>query len=459
VTRRFVRLRRTARVWRLTLRNGCRFVTHRVRRVFTHRDRRDALDAGFAIRTSADVARELGNMKGALMKVGQLLSFVVEALPPEAQQALGSLQSDAPPMAPEAAAGVVRAELGGDPEHIFLDWERTPIAAASVGQVHRAVTRDGRRVAVKVQYPGVGDAIAADLNNAEGLYRLVGSFTLKALDTKAFVDELRARMGDELDYSLEAASQEELGTAFAGHPNVRIPAVDRATSTSRVLTTEWVDGIGFDDLMARATPEAKARAGETIWRFAQYAIHRLGVFNGDPHPGNYRFTIDGGVTFLDFGLVKRWAPGEWQRLLPSLDAMIVRRDPDALVAAMEAVGFLRPGHGLSSDAVYSYVSAPYLPYLTDRFRFTREFVRDSLGTIIDLKGPHAPVIEQLDMPASFVILDRVVWGVNAILGKLEVELPWRSMLLEYFADGPPATEQGRAEAAWRSGHDGGVARR
>jgi predicted unusual protein kinase regulating ubiquinone biosynthesis (AarF/ABC1/UbiB family) len=446
-------------VWRLTTRNGCRFAAHRVRRVVTRRDRRAALDTDFAIRTSADVARELGNMKGALMKLGQLLSFVVEALPPEAQQALSSLQSDAPPMAPEAAAAVVRAELGSPPERIFLDWERVPVAAASVGQVHRAVTRDGRRVAVKVQYPGVGDAIAADLNNAEGLYRLVGSFTLKALDTKAFVDELRARMGDELDYSLEAMHQQELGMGFAGHPSVHIPAVDRATSTRRVLTTEWVDGIGFDEFMTRASPEAKARAGETIWRFAQYAIHRLGVFNGDPHPGNYRFTVDGGVTFLDFGLVKRWQPGEWEQLLPSLDAMIVHRDPDALVAAMVAVGFLRPGHGLPSDAVYSYVSAPYLPYLTDRFRFTREFVRDSLGTIIDLKGPHAPVIEQLDMPASFVILDRVVWGVNAILGKLDVELPWRAMLLEYFADGPPATEQGRAEAAWRSGHDGGAAGR
>jgi predicted unusual protein kinase regulating ubiquinone biosynthesis (AarF/ABC1/UbiB family) len=441
-------------VWRLTVRNACRFGTHRLRRAFTHRDRRDALDSGFAIRTSADVARELGNMKGALMKVGQLLSFVVEALPPEAQQALSSLQSDAPPMAPEAAAAVVCEELGAAPERVFLDWDPVPVAAASVGQVHRAVTRDGRRVAVKVQYPGVGDAIAADLNNAEGLYRLVGAFTLKSLDTKAFVDELRARMGDELDYSLEARNQLDLSTAFSGHPHVHIPAVDPATSTRRVLTSEWVDGIGFPEFMARATPEAKAAAGETIWRFAQCAIHRLGVFNGDPHPGNYRFTIDGGVTFLDFGLVKRWAPGEWERLLPSLDAMIVRRDPDALVAAMEAVGFLRAGHGLSSDAVYSYVSAPYLPYLTERFRFTREFVRDSLGTIIDLKGPHAPVIAQLDMPASFVILDRVVWGVNAILGKLEVELPWRAMLLEYFADGPPATEQGRAEAAWRSGHGG-----
>ena len=451
MTARTIRIRRAVRVWRLTIRNGVRFVSHRARRMVTRGDRRDALDTRFAIRTSQDVARELGNMKGAMMKLGQLMSFVLEALPTEAQQALSTLQSDAPPMAPAAAAAVVCQELGAPPEKVFLDWQPVPIAAASVGQVHRAVTRDGRDVAVKVQYPGVGDAIRSDLDNAEGLYRMIGAFTLKGLDTKAFVDELRTRMVDELDYRLEAAHQREFREAFAGHPFVHIPEVDTTTSSQRVLTTEWVEGIGFAEFLATATPHAKRIAGESIWRFAQYAIHRMGTFNGDPHPGNYRFLPDGTVTFLDFGLVKRWSPGEWQLLLPSLDAMIVHRDPVALVAAMEAVGFLREGHGLAPDDVYRYVSSPYRPYLIDEFRFTRDFVRDAMATIIDLRGPHAPVIEQLNMPPSFVILDRVVWGVNAILGKLEVEAPWRHMLLEYLADAPAATPLGEAERKWRSG--------
>ena len=449
---RAIRLRRTVRVWWLTARNGLRFVVHRLRRLVTPgHERRQALDERFAIRTSEDVARELGNMKGALMKFGQLLSFIVEALPDEAQKALSSLQSDAPPMAPEAAEAVVTAELGAPPQKVFLDWQRAPVAAASVGQVHRAVTRDGRDVAVKVQYPGVGDAIEADLSNAEALYRLVGAFALKGLDTRSLVDELRARMTDELDYRIEAANQREFAEAFAGCPYASVPAVDTATSTHRVLTTEWVDGIGFDELLATATPEAKRRAGESIWRFTQHAVHRLGAFNGDPHPGNYRFTRDGSVTFLDFGLVKRWTKGEWQELLPSVEAIVVQRDPERLVVAMEAVGFLRPGHGLDPQAVYDYVSTPYTPYLSDRFRFTRDFVKDTLGTIIDVNGPHAEVIERLSMPASFVILDRVVWGASAILGKLEVEAPWRAMLLEYVEDGPPATEMGEAELAWRTG--------
>ncbi len=445
---RLLRVRRTLRVWRLMARNGARFVWHRIRRPFVRGSRRDELDNRLAIRTSRDVARELGNMKGALMKFGQLLGFIMEALPPEAQQALATLQADAPPMAPEAAEGVVRAELGAPPQKVFLDWQVAPIAAASIGQVHRAVTRDGRDVAVKVQYPGVGDAIETDLNNTEGMYRLVGAFALKGLDTKGLVDELRARMRDELDYRLEAANQREFATHFAGHPFVIIPAVDTKTSTMRVLTTEWAEGIGFAEFLATATRSAKERAGESIWRFAQHAIFKMGAFNGDPHPGNYRFSIDGRVTFLDFGLVKRWTPGEWERLLPSMEAIIVQRDPERLLAAMESVGFLKAGHGLAADLVYEYVSTPYKAYLTERFAFDRHFVKNTMATIIDVKGPYSEVIERLNLPVSFVILDRVVWGVNAILGKLEVEAPWRAMLLEYLHDGPPATPMGEAERAW-----------
>jgi predicted unusual protein kinase regulating ubiquinone biosynthesis (AarF/ABC1/UbiB family) len=453
-----VRLRRTLRVWRLTARNGGRYAIHRVKRLLVRDDeRREELDDTFAIRTSEDVARELGQMKGALMKFGQLLSFIVEALPEDAQRALAALQADAPPMSPKAAADVVRAELGAAPEKVFLDWNPAPVAAASVGQVHRAVTHDGRRVAVKVQYPGVGEAIEGDLDNAEGLYRLVGAFALKGLDAAALVDELRARMREELDYTIEAANQTEMAGYFTDHPFVRIPAVDPATSTRRVLTSEWVDGLGFDRFLGDADHAARQRAGETIWRFAQNAVHHLGAFNGDPHPGNYLFDRQGGVTFLDFGLVKRWTPGEWARLEPSLDAIVVHRDPDRLVAAMEDVGFLRPGHGLPAQAVYDYVSAPYVPYLSDTFTFTRTFVRDALQRVIDVRGPHAEVIAKLNMPASFVILDRVVWGVSAILGKLKVAGPWRAMLLEYRRGGPPATELGRAEAAWLASRAVGLA--
>jgi predicted unusual protein kinase regulating ubiquinone biosynthesis (AarF/ABC1/UbiB family) len=445
------RLRRTARVWRLTARNAARFVVHRVRRRFAPRHQRAAIDDAFSLSTADDVARELGNMKGALMKAGQLVSFVVEALPEAAQQSLAQLYSDAPPMSSELAASVVREAFGRDPEQVFLDWQPHPVAAASIGQVHRAVTRDGREVAVKVQYPGVARAIESDLANADVLYRMIGAFTLKGLDTRALVDELRVRMRDELDYTIEAANLHEFRRAFHGHPFVRLPDVVDEWSRRTVITTEWIEGLSWGEFVARATPEARRRAGESIWRFAQHAILRLGVFNGDPHPGNYRFSAEGDVTFLDFGMVKRWAPGEWERLAPCMDAIIVERDPVALVAAMESSGFLRPHHGLDPQAVYDYVSSPYRPYLTDRFRFTRDFMRDTVQRIIDVNGPHAAVIAQVDMPPSFVMLDRVVWGVSALLGKLDLEAPWRAMLLEYRTGAPPATELGEAEQRWRLG--------
>jgi predicted unusual protein kinase regulating ubiquinone biosynthesis (AarF/ABC1/UbiB family) len=445
---RLVRWRRTARVWRLTARNSGRYVIHRVRRMANRGARREELDQQFTIRTSEDVARELGDMKGALMKFGQLLSFIMEALPDDAQRALSTLQSDAKPMSPSLAAAMVTDELGQPPERVFLDWQVVPVAAASVGQVHRAVTHDGRDVAVKVQYPGVAASIEADLDNAEAFYRLGTAFVLKGLDAKGLVDELRSRMRDELDYELEAASQTEFNTHFADHPFIAIPGVDPATSTKRVLTTDWVEGLSWAEFEAIAPPAARQRAGESIWRFAQHSVHRLGAFNGDPHPGNYKFSIDGDVTFLDFGLVKRWTPEEWRQLAPSLDAIVVHRDPELLVSVMEEIGFLRVGHGLAAQQVYDYVSTPYIPYLTDTFTFTRDFVRDAMAKIIDVKGPNAEVIEKLNMPPSFVILDRVVWGVSAILGKLTVTAPWRAMLLEYRAGGDPATPLGEAERAW-----------
>jgi predicted unusual protein kinase regulating ubiquinone biosynthesis (AarF/ABC1/UbiB family) len=297
----------------------------------------------------------------------------------------------------------------------------------------------------------VHHAIESDLDAAEMMYGMFSAMMLKGLDAKGMVDELRERMREELDYELEARNVVEFGRMFAGHPWVRVPRLIPELSTRKLLTTEWVDGLSFDEFRRTASPATKQRAGEVIWRFAQHAVLRHGAFNGDPHPGNYKFHHDGSVTFLDYGLVKRWSPGEWERLQPTLDAIIVHRDPDRVVAAMESSGFLRTGHGVPAPLVYDYVSSPYQPYLVDEFTFSRQWMADTIGKMFDVQGPHQAVIEALNMPATFVILDRVVWGVNAILGKLDVGGPFRAMLLEYVADGEPATDLGAAEAAWRAG--------
>ncbi|MBV1894111.1 MAG: AarF/ABC1/UbiB kinase family protein [Ilumatobacteraceae bacterium] len=445
------RFTRSAKVWKLSARNTTRFAVSRVRGIGSAEERRAQLDEQFAIRTAEDVAKELGEMKGVLMKAGQLISFMFEALPEEAQDALATLQADAAPMAPTLAANVVKEEFGKTPEKVFLDWSDMPSAAASIGQVHKAITHDGRDVAVKVQYPGVHEAIESDLDAAEVMYAMFSSMMLKGLDAKALVDELRARMREELDYSIEAGNLAEFESRFQGHPWVRIPKLVPELCTPRVLTTEWVDGMTFDHFRKNESYETQQRAAEVMWRFAQGSIHRFGIFNGDPHPGNYKFHHDGSVTFLDYGLVKRWSPGEWESLKPTMNAIIVDRDPDQLVGAMIRSGFLPADHGLDPAVVYDYVSRPYVPYLTDEFTFTREWMRDTLGVILDVQGAHAEVIEKINMPASYVILDRVVWGVSAILGKLEARGPWRAMLLEYIADGVPATDLGAAEAAWAAG--------
>jgi predicted unusual protein kinase regulating ubiquinone biosynthesis (AarF/ABC1/UbiB family) len=443
------RLSRTVRVWRLTMRRGIDYAGVKLRGAAADEERRRHLEEQFKIRSAEDVARELGHMKGVIMKAGQMLSFIIDGLPEAAKESLASLQGDVTPMSPAAAAGVVRDELGADPRELFLDWSELPVAAASIGQVHRAVLHDGRIVAVKVQYPGIDTAMGSDLANAEVLYALFSAVALKSLDVKALVDELRVRMLDELDYELEASCQADFASRYRGHPFVHVPDVVPELSTKRVLTSTWVDGMSWNEFLTTADEPTHQRAAEAMFRFTQGAIYRARVFNGDPHPGNYRFHRDGTVTFLDFGLVKRWAPGELESLVPLIDPLLDRQ-PDVIVERMIEAGFLSPNHGLAPQRVWEYVSAPYTPYLQDEYTFRPDFASSALGKLLDLDGPYADVMAKLNLPASFVILDRVIWGMSAILGRLHARNRWRAILDEYRLDAPPVTELGRREAEWRS---------
>ena len=442
------RVERRVRIMRLTARRGLHFATTKVRGRNATEAQRAQLDEQFAIKTAQDVAQVLGGMKGAIMKAGQMLSFIADGLPPEAQEALATLQQDVPPMAPSLAAEVIRTELGDDPERIFLEWNPTPLGAASIGQVHRAVTKDGRVVAVKVQYPGVDKAIKSDLDNAELLYGMFASFALKNLDVKALVDELRERMADELDYRLEAKLQTEFAERYDGHPFIRIPKIVPELSTQRVLTSEWVDGMRFDDFIAQVDEPTRQKAAEVMFRFAQGAIQQHHVFNGDPHPGNYILHDDGTVTFLDFGLVKRWGPGELESLAGVLDC-ILERDVDGTIQAAIDAGFLPKDHGLDPEHIFEYVSGPYEPFQVDRFTYTKDWTSKALQKVVDMQGEYGDVIRILNMPTSYVILDRVVWGMSALLGRLHATNNWRGLLAEYRKGDPPVTELGRIEAAWR----------
>lgn len=442
-----VRFERSFRIWRLTARRGFHWCVLRVRGRIQGDTKRLELQNRFAIHTAEQAAAELGNMKGVVMKAGQLIGFIAEGLPPEAQAALATLQANAPPMAPELAVSVVETEFGRLISDLFLDWSEMPIAAASIGQVHKAVTREGRVVAVKVQYPGVDIAVGADLENAEMMYAMMSALSFKGLDVKSLVEELKVRISDELDYRIEAANQAEFAARYAGHPFIRIPTVIPELSSQRVMTSDWVQGMDWQTFVDSASESTRQRAAEVMFRFVQGSVQHYGVFNGDPHPGNYRFHSNGTITFLDFGLVKRWAPGEFDVLSPVLDATLAG-DIDATVKAMVTAGFLEASHGFEPLRVWNYVSGPYQPYMGDTFTFTRAWVGQSLENIIAVNGPYADIIAKLNMPASFVLLDRVVWGTAAILGKLSAHGPWRGILAEYRKGAPPVTDLGRLEQQW-----------
>jgi predicted unusual protein kinase regulating ubiquinone biosynthesis (AarF/ABC1/UbiB family) len=441
---------RQARMWRLSARRLIQWLIVKVRGRRATEEQRARLEESYAIRSAQDVAEVLGNMKGAIMKAGQMVSFIADGLPPEAQAALATLQADVPPMAPSLAERVVREELGADPEKLFLDWDPVPKAAASIGQVHKAVMPDGREVAVKVQYPGVDKAIRSDLDNAELLYGMFAAFALRNMDVHAMVDELRARMGDELDYRKEARFQAEFADRYRDHPFIHVPDVVPERSARRVITSEWVDGLAWKDFLETATEEQKHTAAEVLFRFAEGSIWHHGVFNGDPHPGNYRFhPKKGRVTFLDFGLVKRWAPGELETLSPILDA-ILRQDPPGLVASLVRAGFLAPDHKISEELVYEFCSQPYIPFQVEEFTYTSEFVGQTLQRMLDMGGRYGDLIKSLNMPPSYVILDRVVWGMSAMFGRMRVTARWGGLLAEYIRDAPPSTPLGEAEAEWRA---------
>ena len=442
-------IQRSRRLTKLGLRRAGHYATVRVRGVGADEQRRAALDAQFAIRTAEDVTAELGDMKGAIMKLGQMISFMAPGLPEEVREILATLQADVPPMAPSLAESVVEEELGRHPTRLFADWDPIPVAAASIGQVHRVVLRDGRLAAVKVQYPGVRDAIGADIENVDAFASAFAMMAFNSVDVDALVAELRDRMTDELDYRLEARCQQEFADRYVGHPFIHVPRVHPELSSERVLTSEWVDGVSWQRMMATARDADRQRVAETIFRFCQGAVLRHGVFNGDPHPGNYLFREDGRVTFLDFGLVKRWSEPDLDGLGPVLDGVLAR-DPERTISAMVSAGFLSAGHGVDPKAIWDYVSRPYEPYLHHSWTFRHEWIGETLAGMLDVYGPSAPVVKVLNMPPSFIVLDRVVWGVSALMGELGATNAFRSILLEYRDGAPPCTELGRLEAAWEA---------
>src|SRR6202021_2785614 len=304
-----------------------------------------------------DVAATLGTMKGVLMKLGQMASYIDDGLSPAARRTLSRLQDSVPPMSAELAAQVVTEELGQPPERAFATWDPEPIAAASIGQVHRAITHDGRAVAVKVQYPGIAETIAADLGNVALLRRML-KITAPSQDVDALLAELRERITEELDYRIEARNQQLFARYYEGHPTIGVPEIIEELSTRRVVTSDLADGARFAELASWSQAE-RDLAAETIYRFVFRSLYEMHAFNGDPHPGNYLFHGDGRVTFLDFGLVRHFTADELKPLAQMARYLCVEHDPEAFRRNLEIAGFLRPDAPLSTEAIVDHMAVFY----------------------------------------------------------------------------------------------------
>jgi predicted unusual protein kinase regulating ubiquinone biosynthesis (AarF/ABC1/UbiB family) len=446
------RVGRGAALARLALRIGGRYAARSPRLIFASVERRRELRHDLAYRTADDVAEELGAMKGVLMKLGQMASYIYEDMPLTFRAAMSRLQHRAPPMTPALAASVINEELGGAPHEVFAQWDDLPFAAASIGQVHRAITHEGRAVAVKVQYPGIARSITSDLRNVGLLRRIVGA-AFPGLDTRSFVDEVAERLQEEVDYVREAASQEMFARYYDGHPVIRVPHVLPELSTARVLTSELDTGESFEELM-RWPQHERDLAAETIHRFVFRSLYRLHAFNGDPHPGNYLFHRDGRVTFLDFGLTKLFSDADLAPLIDAVRFLVFERDYEAFRRSLERAGFLKPGAPVATELVVDRFGQFYGTVLQDApMTITPAYASAIVRRFFDARGPLAPYS---DVPREYVIMQRINLGLYAVLGSLNATANWRRIAEEIwpFRNGPPSTPIGEAEARWEAARTG-----
>jgi len=443
-----LRLRRGIAALRLAARGGARYASNAPRLFAAAGENRERLRTDLALQTAEDVAVTLGAMKGVLMKLGQMASYVDDGLSPAVRRTLSRLQDSVPPMSPVLAAGVITEELGLPPQRAFARWDPEPIAAASIGQVHRAITHDGRAVAVKVQYPGIAESMAADLDNVALLRRML-KVTAPSQDVNALVAELRDRVLEELDYRREAENQRRFAAYYAGHPTIKVPAIVDGLSTRRVVTSELSTGARFAEL-ATWSQEERDLAGETIYRFVFRSLYDAHAFNGDPHPGNYLFHGDGRVTFLDFGLVKHFTDVELGPLIHMVRNLCVENDPEAFRRAMEDAGFLVRNAPLGTEVIVDHMAVFYqLVRESAPLTITPDYASAVVRRFFDLRSPVAAYVA---IPRSYVILQRINLGLFALLGELNATANWRAIAEEIwpFVRAPASTPMGEAEAAWRA---------
>ncbi len=395
----------------------------------------------------------LGQLRGGAMKIGQMASFVdVDFLPAEYravyQSKLADLRDAAPPMSFDKVRHVLEREWEEPVESLFDEFEHDAVASASIGQVHRAVLSDGRRVAVKVQYPEIADALAADLGLATIGIRLAKGIA-PGLDPEVVGGELRERVMEELDYELEAQHQRAFARAYHGHPFIVIPGVVTSLSRRRVLVSEWIDGLSFEQ--ALELPQAQRdRIGETLQRFFLGSMHRIGRFNTDPHPGNYRPLPEGGVAFLDFGNTKVADP-EWLAGTRRMLEAILDGDTERYLDQARDAGYLRRTERVDGNWFLAQTLASEDWWLRDQtLTIDPEYVARILALMLEASPQAIRLLREIKVPPDEIWFRRVQVGVFAVLGQLRATGNWHRIMREYVFGDEPSTELGRLEAEyWR----------
>ena len=441
-----LRMERGIAAVRLAARGGARYTRNAPRLFRTAGEQRQQLRNDLALQTAEDVAATLGTMKGVLMKLGQMASYVDDGLNPQVRRTLSRLQDSVPPMSPALAAQVITEELGSPPDEVFKEWDPEPIAAASIGQVHRAMTKDGEAVAVKVQYPGIAETISADLGNV-GLLRSLLKMAAPNQDVNALIEELRERIREELDYEREAASQAKFAAFYDGHPTIHVPKIIPELCAKRVITSELATGARFQEFLTWPQAEQDL-AAETIYRFVFRSLYEAHAFNGDPHPGNYLFHPGGQVTFLDYGLVKYFTPEELTPLEHMVRYLCVDDDKEGFRRAMVDAGFLMPETPLPTDDIVEHMSLFYDTVRTRGPRtMTGEYASSVARRFFDFRSPLAAYAR---IPRSYVIVQRINLGLFSILAEMNATGDWRAIAEEIwpFFQASPTTPMGEAEAEW-----------
>jgi predicted unusual protein kinase regulating ubiquinone biosynthesis (AarF/ABC1/UbiB family) len=400
----------------------------------------DVISADIQQRTAEQLFSVLGQLKGGAMKFGQALSVFEAALPDEMagpyRQALTKLQEAAPPMPVANVHKALAQQLGPDWRDKFAEFDDSPAAAASIGQVHRAVWKlpPARRnakpkllpVAVKVQYPGAGDALIADLKQ---LGRLAGMFKIiqPGIDVKPLLAELRDRVTEELDYEMEAETQRAFAEAYRDDPEIFVPRV--VASAPQVLVTEWVDGTPLARVIADGTPEERDEAGRLMAILHFSAPARAGLLHADPHPGNFRILADGRLGVIDFGAVARLPEGHPEPV-GRLVRLALDGDAQAVVDGLREEKFIKADDEIDAEAVLTFLRPMIEPVAVDRFRFTRTWLRAEATRLGSPRSPAYQLSRKLNLPPSYLLIHRVWVGCIGVLSQLEAELPFRQILEE-----------------------------